>query len=145
MGIEHLASTRPTQVTGTLSTPLHHAFIREMHMQQPVTGYIRLVEMLAAAEKPRYEAVKVPVLIIGGREDRSVTEADGREMLAALRSVGGGGGGGGGSSDSKKRLEMVEGVAHWLCIEAYEEVGGMVARFCEELDDGVQGGGGGGP
>ena len=123
MGIEHLASTRPTQVTGSRSTPLQHAFIREMHMHQPLDGYVRLVEMLAAAEEPRYEAVQVPVLIIGGKEDKSITEADCRGVLESLTSVVGG----------NKRLEMVEGVAHWLCVEAYQEVGEMVAAFCDEL------------
>lgn len=70
-GLEQMADTVPTAATGTLSTPLHHAFIRSLILSQTVAGYVSLCRTIADAEPPPYEVIEAPLLIVAGSDDKT--------------------------------------------------------------------------
>ena len=119
-GMESLASSIPEAATGSSSTPLQRAFIRELLLSQNAEGYASLCRVIVDAKAPDYHAIEVPFLIIAGEEDESAP-LDGCKLI--LDSI----------SSTCKSLKVLKRVGHWHCIEAYEEVGTAVAEFCDSL------------
>ena len=122
-GMESMANTIPSSATGERATALQKAFIREMLLSQDPAGYIANCRAIETAEPPVYADVKVPVLIIAGRQDKSAPLPACEYILSQL-----------GSDCRRKRLEVLDGVGHWHCVEAPDEVGALVAGFVGELD-----------
>lgn len=116
--MEAIASTIPTAATGSRSTPLQHAFIRALLMSQPPAGYVSMCRVIGSATPPDYARIRAPVLIVAGEEDKSAPLKGCEEIL---RRVGA----------EEKRMVVLKGVGHWLCIESPEEVVEAVAGFCE--------------
>jgi esterase/lipase len=115
--MEPLANSIPKAATGSTSTVLQQAFIRELILAQNPAGYIAHCKVIVNATKPDYAAIKAPFLIIAGQEDKSAP-LDG--CVSIINSV----------SSSKKILEVLDGVGHWHCIEASDEVGRVMSEFC---------------
>jgi pimeloyl-ACP methyl ester carboxylesterase len=120
-GMEPIADSIPKAATGSESTALHHAFIRELILAQDPAGYIAHCKVIINAKKPDYAAVKAPFLIIAGQEDKSAP-LDG--CVSILNSI----------SSSQKILELLEGVGHWHCVEASNEVGRVMSEFCASIE-----------
>jgi len=116
-----MANTIPDAATGTNATPLHKAFIREMLMGQEVEGYVANCRAIEHANPPNYSDVHVPLLIIAGAEDKSAPLAGCEFILEQVAS-------------KEKRLEVLQGVGHWHCVEAGEEVGRLVKGFVDGLE-----------
>ena len=69
--MEALADTIPGAATGSKATALHHAFVRALIMAQKPEGYASLCKVIAGAKAPHYAAVRCPVLIIAGADDKT--------------------------------------------------------------------------
>lgn len=111
-----MANTIPSAAVGSRSTPLQKAFIRELLLSQDPKGYAALCRAISTAQPPNYGAVRAPSLLIAGVEDKSASMEGCRYIFEHV-------------SSQKKTLEVLEGVGHWHCIEASEQVGGLIARF----------------
>lgn len=118
--MDAMANTIPSAATGPATTPLMKAIIREMLLGQSVEGYVLNCRAIEEAVPPKYADVKVPVLIIAGEEDKSAPVKGCEYILREL-----------GSQD--KKLEVLDGVGHWHCVEAPERVGELVKAFCDRV------------
>lgn len=121
-GIEAMANTIPNGATGPGATALQKAFIREMLLAQSPEGYIANCKAIQNASPPEYAKVKCPMLIVAGSVDKSAPLEGCQRIFGEL-----------GTEAGSKRLEVLEGVGHWLCVEAPEEVGMALADFCQGL------------
>lgn len=119
-GMETMANVIPSAATGPRATALQKAFIREMLLAQDPNGYIANCHAIELAVPPEYGAVKVPMLIIAGQEDKSAPVAGCEHILSQLGSL-------------SKRLQILPGVGHWHCVEAPDEVGRLMLQFIDEL------------
>lgn len=115
-----MANTIPNAATGSRSTPLQKAFIRELLLGQNPLGYISLCRVVSSATAPDYAAVKAPLLIIAGEEDKSAPLDGCKHILGSV-------------SSSTKKLEILPKVGHWHCIEASDEVGKLIADFAQQV------------
>ena len=115
-----MANTIPHAATGAKCSSLQKAFIRELLMAQDPEGYCANCRAIEHATAPEYGLVKVPLLIIAGDEDKSAPLEGCRYIHDHV-------------SSKEKQLEVLEGVGHWHCIEAPDDVGRLVARFCDSL------------
>lgn len=111
-----MANTIPSAAVGSRSTPLQKAFIRELLLGQDPKGYAALCRAISTAQPPNYGAVRAPSLLIAGVEDKSASMEGCKHIFER-------------ASSRKKSLEVLEGVGHWHCIEAPNEVGGLMSRF----------------
>lgn len=121
-GMEAMANAIPNAATGRNATATQKAFIREMLLAQSPEGYVANCKAIQFASPPEYAKVKCPVIIVAGKEDKSAP-VEGCEVIF----------GGLGTEEGMKRLEVLDGVGHWHCVENPEKVGGLVREFCEGL------------
>lgn len=124
-GMEAMAATVPYAAVGSRAQPIHSAFIRELLMGQPVAGYVSMCKVIAAAWKspPAYARVQCPLLVIAGSEDKSATMPMAQRIMAEV-----------GTEERKKKLRVLEGVGHWQCIEAPDEVAEEIVSFYKEME-----------
>lgn len=115
-----MASTIPTAATGSLSTPLQHAFIRALLLSQRAAGYVSMCRVIGSATAPDYAKIQVPVLVIAGEEDKSAPLAGCEEILERIGA-------------EEKRIEVLNGVGHWLCVESPEKVVDAITGFYKEI------------
>lgn len=115
-GMEPMANSIPYQATGSCSTPLQRAFIRELLLSQDPKGYAALCRAIASAKASDYSAINAPFLLVAGQEDKSAT-MEGCEFIFSHVQSG------------NKRIEVLADVGHWHCIEAAERVGKVMQDF----------------
>lgn len=111
-----MANTIPNAATGSKSTALQKAFIRELILGQSPEGYISLCKVISEATAPDYAAIKAPLLIIAGTEDKAAPLEGCKHIIANV-------------SSTLKTLDVLPGVGHWHCIEASDEVGNLILKF----------------
>lgn len=70
--------------------------------------------------EPNLKSINTPVLILAGEEDMSAPLEGCQYLHDNLRS-------------QRKELKIMEGVGHWHCIEAGDQVAGEIAAFCSSL------------
>ena len=116
-----LLATIPASATGSLSTPLQRSFIRSLLSAQDPLAYIALCNCISTASVPPYATAlsSIPTLIIAGREDKSAPLEGCERILGEIGGMG--------------RMEVLDGVGHWHCIEEGEGVGTLIGRFVGEL------------
>ncbi|KAF9696505.1 hypothetical protein EKO04_005470 [Ascochyta lentis] len=120
-GMQSMADTVPqTAVGSTAISPLASAFIRELLLSQDPAGYCANCRVISNAKPPNYSNINIPVLILAGEEDKSAPLEGCQKMFEEM-------------STSEKRLEVLKGVGHWHCIEAFEEVAKLVEGFYHEI------------
>ena len=117
-GIESLATGVPLTATGKSATPLHRAFIRSLILRSSIEGYISLCRILATTKKPDYAAITVPLLVIAGSEDITAPLAGCNAILNQYS-----------TRTEQKRIEVLDGIGHWHCIEAGDIVAGHINHF----------------
>jgi pimeloyl-ACP methyl ester carboxylesterase len=108
--------------TGSKAGPLQHAFIRSLILGTSPQGYISLCNVIAKATKPNYGSIKVPLLIFVGSEDKTAPLESSEVILSEF-----------GTEDDKKKISVLEGVGHWHCIEAPDEVTRVILPFVQNL------------
>ncbi|OCL11558.1 3-oxoadipate enol-lactone hydrolase [Glonium stellatum] len=119
-GMDPMANTIPAAATGKKASPIARAFIRELLLAQDPAGYISNCRIIANAKPPSYDKIAVPVLILAGEEDKSAPLEGCKKMFEQI-------------GTSEKKMEVLKGVGHWHCIEAFEEVGKQILSFYHEI------------
>jgi pimeloyl-ACP methyl ester carboxylesterase len=121
-GMEPLANMVPTSATNAKSTPLQKAIIRELIIGQDPKSYASHCEVILNMQEPKggFEAVKRPVLIIAGEEDKSAPLEGCQYIQEHLASA-------------DKNLLVLDGVGHWHCVEAGERVAQEIHGFCGRI------------
>ncbi|KAG9236177.1 3-oxoadipate enol-lactone hydrolase-like protein [Amylocarpus encephaloides] len=117
-GLEPLANSIPTAATGSKAGSLQHAFIRSLILGTSTQGYIQLCDAIATAKSPLYSSINVPLLIIAGMEDKTAPMLGCQNILKAYRTI-----------QENKRLEVLDGVGHWHCVEAPDLVAHLISSF----------------
>src|SRR4051812_46964857 len=120
-GLEPLANTIPPAATGKSATPLVHAFVRALILSTSAEGYLSLCRLIASAERPGYERIAVPLLVLAGEEDKTAPLEACKEIFDAY-----------GTTAPRKKLTVLPGVGHWHCIEAPDVVAHHITDFIGE-------------
>ena len=90
------------------------AFVRELLTRQPVEGYARSCEAMAAAIAADVSAIRAPVLLIAGRDDTISPVANSEGMAADLPDA---------------RVQVIERCGHWHPIEQPAAVSQALREF----------------
>lgn len=119
-GMEAMANTIPAAATAKDASPLARAFIRELLLAQDKWGYISNCRVIANAQRPAYEDVRVPVLLLAGAEDKSAPLDMCKKQFEEL-------------GTEEKALEILPGVGHWHCLEAPDVVSAKIIDFYHQI------------
>ncbi|KAH7349136.1 Alpha/Beta hydrolase protein [Pyrenochaeta sp. MPI-SDFR-AT-0127] len=119
-GMQPMADTIPSAAVGKKASPLAKAFIRELLLGQDPAGYVSNCRVIVNAKPPNYGKINVPILILAGEEDKSAPLEGCRKMFEEI-------------GTSEKRLEVMQGVGHWHCLEAFEDVVNLIQAFYHEI------------
>ncbi|KAI8938236.1 hypothetical protein NX059_005897 [Plenodomus lindquistii] len=119
-GMQPLAETVSQTAVGKNASPLAKAFIRELLLGQDPAGYISNCRVIVNAPVPNYSKISIPILILAGEEDKSAPLEGCKKMFEEM-------------GTSEKRLEIMQGVGHWHCLEAFDEVLELVQKFYHEI------------
>ena len=117
--MEVIANTIPSGAVGQKASPLAKAFIRELLLGQDAAGYISNCRVIISAKAPAYSEIAVPVLILAGEEDKSAPLEGCQKIFNEMK--------------TEKKLEVMKGVGHWHCVEAFAEVGRLILEFYHEI------------
>jgi len=90
------------------------AFVRELLTRQPIEGYARSCEAMAAAVAADISKLKCPILVIAGRDDAVSPVANGEGIVAEVPAA---------------KLKIIEQCGHWHPIEQPAEVTRALAEF----------------
>jgi pimeloyl-ACP methyl ester carboxylesterase len=88
-----------------------HSFIRSLILGTSPEGYISLCNVTSKAMKPNYGSIKVPLLILAGSEDKTAPLESSERILSEY-----------GTEDAKKKISVLDGVGHWHCVGASDEL-----------------------
>ena len=94
--------------------------IRELLLAQDPAGYISNCRVIVNAKPPRYIKISVPVLILAGDEDMSAPLEGCKKMFDEMQ-------------HGEKKLEVMKGIGHWHCLEAFDEVAKLIEGFYHEI------------
>jgi len=116
-----MANTIPNAATGPSTNQLQRSFIREMIMSQDPEGYCANCRAIETAKPPQYDAVSCPIYIIAGEVDKSAPVSGCQFIHDSLT----------GASD--KKIDVLDGLGHWYCVEDPVKLGKMVAEWCSKF------------
>lgn len=119
-GMQPMADSIPSAAVGKNASPLAKAFIRELLLAQDPAGYVSNCRVIVNAVPPNYSKISVPVLILAGDEDKSAPLEGCKRMHEEI-------------GTSEKKLEIMQGVGHWHCLEAFEKVTDLIQAFYHEI------------
>lgn len=121
-GMEGVANLIPSAATGPRATATQKAFIRALLLAQSPEGYSSLCRTIANAHRPLYENATCPLLIIAGLHDKTAPMAGSQDILKSW-----------GVEAGFKRIQVLQEVGHWHCIEAADEVEALVTEFIQGI------------
>jgi pimeloyl-ACP methyl ester carboxylesterase len=119
-GMQPMADTVPQAAVGKKASPVVKAFIRELLLSQDPAGYCSNCRVIINAKPPNYNKINIPILILAGDEDKSAPLEGCKKMFEEM-------------GTTEKRLEIMQGIGHWHCLEAFEEVGNLIETFYQEI------------
>lgn len=119
-GMQPMADTIPQGAVGAKASPLAKAFIRELLLGQDPAGYCSNCRVIVNAKPPAYSKISMPVLILAGDEDKSAPLEGCKKMFEEM-------------GTSEKRLEIMQGIGHWHCLEAFEDVVNLIQDFYQQI------------
>ncbi|CAO2654201.1 Nn.00g109340.m01.CDS01 [Neocucurbitaria sp. VM-36] len=119
-GMQPMADTIPPAAVGKKAPALAKALIRELLLGQDPAGYISNCRIIVNAKPPNYSKINVPVLILAGDEDKSAPLEGAKKMFEEI-------------GTSEKKLEIMQGVGHWHCLEAADDVVKLIQAFYHEI------------
>lgn len=122
-GMGPMADTIPFSAPGQGASPLVRSFIRELLLGQSAPGYLSHCRVICNAQRPKYEDIEAPLLLIAGEEDKSAALGLCEKMFEET-----------GSQD--KKMEVLKGVGHWHCLEAPDMVAEKILQFLKEREFG---------
>ncbi len=79
-----------------------------------------MCRVISSATPPNYAKIQVPVLMIAGEEDKSAPLQGCEEILKRI-------------GTEEKRMVVLKGVGHWICIESPEKVSDAIANFYKQV------------
>ncbi|KAH6643296.1 Alpha/Beta hydrolase protein [Truncatella angustata] len=120
-GMEAMAETIPDAATGPRCTETQRAFIRALLLSQTTEGYNSLCRSISEAKQPDYGRSQCPLLIIAGSDDRTSPLEAAKKIEQSW------------TSGVKTDLKLLNGIGHWHCIEAADEVAGFIESFAREV------------
>lgn len=118
-GMSPMAETIPFSAPGQGASPLVRAFIRELLLGQSSSGYLSHCRVICNAQRPKYEDIVAPLLLIAGEEDKSADLGMCKKMFGEVGS-------------QKKSIEVLKGVGHWHCLEAPDTVAQTIISFLKD-------------
>ncbi|KAF1361854.1 alpha/beta-hydrolase [Lizonia empirigonia] len=119
-GMQPMADTVPQAAVGSKASPLASAFISELLLGQDPAGYCSNCRVIINAKPPNYSKINIPILILAGEEDKSAPLEGCKKMFEEM-------------GTSEKRLEVMKGIGHWHCLEAFEDVAKLIEGFYHEI------------
>jgi pimeloyl-ACP methyl ester carboxylesterase len=119
-GMQSMADTIPAAAVGRKASPLVKAFIRELLLGQDPAGYCSNARVIMNAKPPNYSKISIPILILAGDEDKSAPLDSCKYMFEEI-------------GTTEKKLVIMEGVGHWHCLEAFDEVVDLMDGFYREI------------
>ncbi|KFZ17887.1 hypothetical protein V501_01492 [Pseudogymnoascus sp. VKM F-4519 (FW-2642)] len=120
--LERLAKSIPLTATGEKAGSLQHAFIRTLILSTSPEGYISLCNAIATAQRPNCGAINVPLLIIAGSDDVFGPLSGPQGILEEY-----------GTKKREKSIKNLSGIGHWHCIEAPDQVEGLIKEFIQTI------------
>ena len=99
--------------------PVIRAFVRESLMHQNPMSYALHCEALSAAESANHDQIVCPTLLVAGEYDNVAPVAMGEELAESINDA---------------RLVVIDGVGHWLMVEAIEHCGKLLREHLEILE-----------
>ncbi|KAJ4375070.1 hypothetical protein N0V83_002150 [Neocucurbitaria cava] len=119
-GMQPMADTIPSAAVGKKAPALAKALIRELLLGQDPAGYISNCRVIVNAKPPNYSKINVPVLILAGEEDKSAPLEGCKKIFEEI-------------GTSEKKLEIMQSVGHWHCLEAVDDVVKLIQGFYHEI------------
>lgn len=119
-GMQPMADSVPQAAVGKGASPLVKAFIRELLLGQDPFGYISNCRVIVNSKPPNYSKISIPVLVLAGEEDKSAPLEGCQKMLEEM-------------GTSEKKLEIMQGIGHWHCLEAPTQVTELIRTFYDEI------------
>ena len=119
-GMQPMADTVPQAAVGKKASPLAKAFIRELLLGQDPFGYISNCRVILNSKPPNYHKISVPILILAGEEDKSAPLEGCKKMFEEI-------------GINEKRLEIMQGIGHWHCLEAHKQVTELIQTFYDQI------------
>lgn len=119
-GMQPMADSIPQAAVGKNASPLVKAVIRELLLGQDPAGYISNCRVIVNAKPPNYSKISIPVLILAGEEDKSAPLEGCKKMFEEI-------------GTSEKRMEVMQGIGHWHCLEAPEQVIELIQTFYDQI------------
>lgn len=116
-----MANAIPNAATGPKTSALQKSFIREMIMAQDPEGYCANCRAIETAKPPVYEDVKCPIYIIAGSADKSAPVSGCQFIHDQL------------VNSSEKKIDVIQDLGHWYCVEDPDTVGKMVASWAAKF------------
>ncbi|KAK9342109.1 Alpha/Beta hydrolase protein [Lipomyces starkeyi] len=123
--LEQIYNVVPMSATGSRSTPLHHAFIRELISRQDPQGYIATCHVIATAPTPDFSVVvksarKIPALVLAGGDDTTAPFEGCVDKVA---------------KGLHAEVQVLDGIGHWHAIEAPDVVTDAIRNLCQKLEN----------
>lgn len=81
-----------------------------------------LCHAVATSQQPNYGAINVPLLIIAGSDDVTGPLSGPNEILEKY-----------GTKQADKTIKNLSGVGHWHCVEAPNDVEGIIKDFIQTV------------
>ncbi|KAL6710591.1 hypothetical protein ACN47E_008639 [Coniothyrium glycines] len=119
-GMQPLADSVPQAAVAKNASPLVKAFIRELLLGQDPLGYISHCRVIVNSNPPNYSKISVPILILAGDEDKSAPMEGCKKMFEEI-------------GTGEKKLEVMQGIGHWHCLEAHEQVTELIKAFYDQI------------
>jgi esterase/lipase len=94
--------------------------IRELILGQDPKSYASHCRAIVDMKDPGFGSIKAPVLILAGDEDKSAPLDGCQYIYDHLGS-------------QHKELKVMQGVGHWHCVEAGEDVGKAISAFAAQI------------
>jgi pimeloyl-ACP methyl ester carboxylesterase len=96
------------------NNPAAAAFVRESIMRQPAEGYARACEALAALKRADLSALRCPVLLLTGDQDRTAPPETGSVLAGTFADA---------------TFRVLDGCGHWATIERAKQVNYALSLF----------------
>jgi pimeloyl-ACP methyl ester carboxylesterase len=113
-GIADVVAAGGTSADTKINQPTAVAFARESLMAQDPEGYARNCEALADAVAADLSAIRCPVLLLTGDEDRTAPVAVARALASAIQGA---------------ELQILSGCGHWAPVERPKQVNYAMSLF----------------
>ncbi len=97
-----------------VNQPAAAAYVRESIMAQPAEGYARACEALAALNRADLSALRCPVLLLTGDQDRTAPPDTGAALAGTIPGA---------------ELRILDGCGHWATIERAKQVNYAMTVF----------------